>query len=178
MEHGAEFPVLCSRPCWYLFHLFFWSCRVACGILVPQPGIKPVPPALEAQSVNHWTTRGVPVVCFKYSSVYTSVPNSQSQYWESLDLIPWKIKLSDDEPKVLRRDCLKFPSCLIWMNSLHIHEFFKFFNVLKFIYFNWRIIALQYSFDFYHTWAWISRRCTHAPFLVCLPPTPHSSPPL
>ena len=25
-------------------------------ILVPQPGIDPVPPALEAQSLNHWTT--------------------------------------------------------------------------------------------------------------------------
>ena len=25
-----------------------------------QPGIKPVPPALEAQSLNHWTARKVP----------------------------------------------------------------------------------------------------------------------
>ena len=35
---------------------------MACGILVPQPGIEPVPPALEAQSLNHWTTREVPRV--------------------------------------------------------------------------------------------------------------------
>ena len=28
----------------------------ACGILVPQPGIEPVPPAGEAQSY-HWTAR-------------------------------------------------------------------------------------------------------------------------
>ena len=55
-------------PVGYLFYLFFWSCRVACGILVPQPGIKPVPPALEAQSVNHWTTKGVLVICFKYAA--------------------------------------------------------------------------------------------------------------
>ena len=34
---------------------------MAYGILVPQPGIEPVPPALEAQRVNHWTTRDVPV---------------------------------------------------------------------------------------------------------------------
>ena len=26
-------------------------------ILVPQPGIEPIPPAVEAQSPNHWTTR-------------------------------------------------------------------------------------------------------------------------
>ena len=30
----------------------FWLC---CGILVPWPGIEPAPPALEAQSLNHWT---------------------------------------------------------------------------------------------------------------------------
>ena len=33
---------------------------VACGILFPQPGIKPASPALEVQSLNHWTTREVP----------------------------------------------------------------------------------------------------------------------
>ena len=32
----------------------------ACGILVPRPGIEPTPPALEAQSLNHWTAREVP----------------------------------------------------------------------------------------------------------------------
>ena len=34
----------------------------AFGVLVPQPGIKPVPPAVEAQSPNHWTTREVPLI--------------------------------------------------------------------------------------------------------------------
>ena len=29
-------------------------------ILSPQPGIEPAPSALEWQSLNHWTTRGVP----------------------------------------------------------------------------------------------------------------------
>ena len=33
---------------------------MACGILVPQPGFEPAPPALEAQSLNHWTAREVP----------------------------------------------------------------------------------------------------------------------
>ena len=32
------------------------------GILVPQTGIEPKPPALEAQSLNHWTTREVPLL--------------------------------------------------------------------------------------------------------------------
>ena len=34
---------------------------MACGILVPQSGIEPVPAALVVQSLNHWTTREVPL---------------------------------------------------------------------------------------------------------------------
>ena len=33
---------------------------MACGILIPQPGIEPTPPALEAWNLNHWTAREVP----------------------------------------------------------------------------------------------------------------------
>ena len=33
---------------------------MACGLLVPQPGIEPVFPALEVQNLNHWTTKEVP----------------------------------------------------------------------------------------------------------------------
>ena len=33
---------------------------MACGILVPQPGTEPKSPAVEAQSLNHWTSREVP----------------------------------------------------------------------------------------------------------------------
>ena len=32
----------------------------ACGISFPQPGMKPVPPAMEVWSLNHWTAREVP----------------------------------------------------------------------------------------------------------------------
>ena len=40
-----------------LFYFSFWPCHTACRILVPQSGIEPVPPAVETQSLNHWTTR-------------------------------------------------------------------------------------------------------------------------
>ena len=33
---------------------------MASGILVPQPGIEPMPPEVEAQSLNHWTAREIP----------------------------------------------------------------------------------------------------------------------
>ena len=42
------------------FSFFFWLRCMACGILVPQTGIKPAPPALEAQSLDHWTPGEVP----------------------------------------------------------------------------------------------------------------------
>ena len=38
----------------------FWPCHTSCGILVPWSGIKPLSPAVEAWSLNHWTTREVP----------------------------------------------------------------------------------------------------------------------
>jgi len=39
------------------FPLFFGT---ACGVLVPCPGIEPMPSAVEAQILNHWITRVVP----------------------------------------------------------------------------------------------------------------------
>ena len=44
----------------FFLSFFFWPHRVACGILVPWPGIEPASPAWEARSLNHWTTREVP----------------------------------------------------------------------------------------------------------------------
>ena len=35
-----------------------------CGILLPRPGIKPAPPALGEQSLNHWTARKSPHIIF------------------------------------------------------------------------------------------------------------------
>ena len=37
----------------------FWPSCLACGILVPCPGMEPAAPAVEAQNLNHWTTREV-----------------------------------------------------------------------------------------------------------------------
>ena len=42
--------------------LLFIFClhHAACGILILQPGIKPAPTALQAQSLNHWIAMEVP----------------------------------------------------------------------------------------------------------------------
>ena len=43
----------------FCFFVFFFD-QTVCGILVPWQGIKPIPLAWAAQSLNHWTTREVP----------------------------------------------------------------------------------------------------------------------
>ena len=40
-----------ARRIYFAFSLSFFGCT-ACGIPVPQPGIEPVPPAVEEQSPN------------------------------------------------------------------------------------------------------------------------------
>ena len=49
----------------FFYFLFFWPHHAACGILVPQPGIEPRSTALEAWSLNCWTTREAPFTIFK-----------------------------------------------------------------------------------------------------------------
>ena len=52
----------------FLSFFFFGGGHGACGILVPQPGIKSELLALEVQSPNHWTGREVPEEGFLISS--------------------------------------------------------------------------------------------------------------
>ena len=37
---------------------------MAYGILVPWSGIEPMPPAVEAWNLNHWTAKEVPLLAF------------------------------------------------------------------------------------------------------------------
>ena len=50
----------------YIFYYYYFGLlcawHVACGILVPQPGIEPVFPAVEAWSLNHWTVREILII--------------------------------------------------------------------------------------------------------------------
>ena len=42
------------------FFCFLAEPRMACRISIPRPGIEPTLPAVEVQSLNHWTAREVP----------------------------------------------------------------------------------------------------------------------
>ena len=55
------------------FFLFFG--HTTCGILVPRPGIKPLPLALEGQSLDHWTSREVPLTTILKTFYYAKISN-------------------------------------------------------------------------------------------------------
>ena len=53
------------------FYLYMYFClhQGAYGILVPQPGMEPVPPAMGAWRLNLWTTREVPKYSVRFSDI-------------------------------------------------------------------------------------------------------------
>ena len=58
----VDVPHIQNMPSFTLFqiiYLFLAAPWVACGMLVPQPRNEPMSSTLEAQSLNHWTTREV-----------------------------------------------------------------------------------------------------------------------
>ena len=49
----------------FILFFFFWSQPAACRILIPWPKTESTYPALEAQSLNHWTLKEIPIFSFK-----------------------------------------------------------------------------------------------------------------
>ena len=62
----------------FVFCFCFWLRYGACGILVPQPGIEPMPSAVKAWNPNYWTAREFPMAC---SLEMSSQQSSDSQAW-------------------------------------------------------------------------------------------------
>ena len=50
-----------------------WPLQVVCGILVPRPGIKPLPLAMEVHILNSWTTRETSLNYFFKDAIYNTV---------------------------------------------------------------------------------------------------------
>ena len=69
----------------FCFCLAFLLHYKAYGILVPRPGMEPVPPAVEAQSPNHWTTR----VFSPLSHLGDLMRKSKGEVWTVLRIIDW-----------------------------------------------------------------------------------------
>ena len=52
----------------FILLFFFWPSNATCGILTHWPRIKPVPPSLGVQGLNHWTAREVPCLISETST--------------------------------------------------------------------------------------------------------------
>ena len=64
----------------HTLYLFFFLAS-PCGILVPHPGIEPVPPAEGVQSASHWTTREAPTAnTLEFGEVKFSSPGGTSVF--------------------------------------------------------------------------------------------------
>ena len=56
------------------------------GILVPRPGMEPVPSALGVRTLNHWTTREIPVNLFLLTSYFGFL---ETHVCDFLDVKDW-----------------------------------------------------------------------------------------
>ena len=91
----------------FLQHTFFFFGCTSSGVLVPQPGMEPVPPAVEAWRPNHWTAREVPPLYYFSLTHYCLLPGlllylpnlspSFCPYPSSLHYYSWWSDSSDTE---------------------------------------------------------------------------------
>ena len=99
--------------------IFFWGAYcVVCRILAPQPGIKPMPSAVEVWGLNHWTTRELLQIV-----IYGDIVHSVYMHFLLLikcKRITWHIAITDHSPP---------PLSFYTSHSLCLH--------------NWRILAYK-----------------------------------
>ena len=80
---------------WYLF-IYLLTYLETCGILVQQPRIKTMPPALQALSLNHWTAREVLNLSAEAAEGACSLPTLPCLCW--LHVQNWKEEKADPGP--------------------------------------------------------------------------------
>ena len=56
----GKYLVLPQVQVTFIYLFIYGHACMSCRILVPPPGIEPVPPAVEVLSPNHWTAREFP----------------------------------------------------------------------------------------------------------------------
>ena len=76
---------------------------MACGTLFPRPGSEPMAPALEVQSLNHWTIRKVPSISYCLSLNLASLMDSK---WRSSVAILKFLVLNSEPDDLSHKDSL------------------------------------------------------------------------
>ena len=59
-REGLFLLFLFSLPIIIIFKIFIYLASCGMWDFVSRPGMEPMPPALEAWNLNHWTTREIP----------------------------------------------------------------------------------------------------------------------
>ena len=67
----------------------FLTVSRASGILVPQPGIEPKPPAVNVQSPNRWTTRDVPQSILLMQEISSMTLSDGLTFIQTVASKPW-----------------------------------------------------------------------------------------
>ena len=106
------YPKCIPHPPLFLGH------AMACGILVPQPGIKPMPPAVEVLSLNHWTTREVPKVYFPFNlCLFFQVLRQENWHFVLLSLQICAHHISSQPPSQINKQ--NKSCCLLLVFKIH-----------------------------------------------------------
>ena len=119
--HPQALPFRCSLGRCYLALLFvFIPDHEVCGILLPQPGIKPVPPVVEAPSRIHWSTREAPILLF-WSGLTSHPPYTWVVAWcwvkSSLNTVSWGEGAEEDEGCIIASMYITCPA-ISWLMVL------------------------------------------------------------
>ena len=77
--------ITCAFVSKFILFIYFWLCHTACRILVPWPGIKPMPPTMEAWIHNHRTARVCPNITWFFYYVWPATSQGWS-LWRGISL--------------------------------------------------------------------------------------------
>ena len=100
-------------------HEWFWLIPVACGILVPWPGMEPVPPVMKVRSLNHWTTREVLDLSFMSSnSLLVTLSWAPTHQYLNLE-IPFPPALWDMFPSMYKCEPIASGQHPFWLVVKH-----------------------------------------------------------
>ena len=111
--------------------VFFLPCHVACRILVPPPGMEPLPLAVEAWGLNHCTAKEFPII------VVVFVITLKSYIRPSL-LFPFYASYSLTKAVTIK--CLAVMEFLLWASLEMLHICYS-YNPPAIVLFNCQVVS-------------------------------------
>ena len=116
----------------FCFVCLFWPHHMECRLLVPRPGIEPSLSLLEVWTLNHWTSREIPLFCFL-------LPTLCNGSWTMSKV--YELLSSQDRPGDM-------PFCFFSLpfEALSVQPFFRWFSLSLLHYIHkWVILPASYT---------------------------------